>query len=227
MYINKPCQEELVLIKEKTRKAKNQISCLEILPLTDQVIVGTSKGHLELFNYNNNLDLGSQIMNAHFDEITGISTHPSKDKSWVTSSSDNSCVLWDNKQTSPATFLLKHNRNRPTDVKWLKENLILASDASGFVTLIDPRNPKDDLERHQVAERSINELKFDKTMTKFAVISASPKLKIYQIDSIGQFKLVHEHSARPNILYSMAWDPKEENTCYVVGDNKYAQKIML
>jgi WD40 repeat protein len=206
-------------------KTAGRINCIDKLTGINQIVVGTSRGHLEIFNYESNCDRESQIHGAHRDQVTGISASPTKEKCWVTSSSDLNCVLWDNKKASPALFLLKHHRNRLTDVKWLSENLILASDSSGSVNLIDPRHPKVVIRSQKVADRSINSLIFDKSMKRFGVISDSPVLKIYQIATDGEFKLVHEHSARPHLLYSMAWDTKEENSCYVVGDKKYAKKI--
>lgn len=226
LYTIKSSDQDTQLLKERQATTKGQITSLEHLTVTNQIIVGTLKGHLEIFNYKMGLDLDSQIITAHTSEVTGISSHPSKEKCWVTSSSDCTCVLWDKSQTSPASFLLKNHRNRLTCVKWLSENLIMAGDSCGKINLIDPRNPKVIVSQQKVADRSINTLTFTKNMKTFGVISETPELKIYQIND-GELKIIHEHSARPYILYSMVWDPKEENTCYVVGDKKYAKKITL
>lgn len=225
MYTTQPCSQDFHLFQYAKTKTKGAVTCLDKVTGSNQVVVGTKKGHLEIFNYDSNLDCETQITRAHAEEVTGISSHPSKDKCWATSSSDHSCVLWDKNQTLPASFLIRAHRDRLTDVKWISENLILVSDSSGNVNLIDSRNPKVIISRQKVADRIINELILSKDKKKFGVISESPVMKIYQIDGDEQFKLIHEHSARPYILYSMVWDVKDENTCYVVGDKKYAKKI--
>lgn len=226
IYSIKSSNQDTQIFKEHQTTTRDQITALEHLTVTNQIIAGTAKGHLEIFSYEKCvLATVSQIMKAHTCEVTGISSHPSKEKCWVTSSSDLSCVLWDNNQTLPASFLLRNHRDRLTGVKWLAENLILTSDSSGFINLIDPRNPKVIISQQKVADRSIHTLKFSKNLKTFGVISESPVFKIYQIDTDGKLKLIHEHSSRPYILYAMVWDTKEENTCYVVGDKKYAKKV--
>jgi hypothetical protein len=136
-------------------------------------------------------------------------------------------VLWDKKAIKPATFLLKKFQDCLTDAKWLSDNLILLADASGLLTVLDPRNTKVIVNQQTVSNRSIHTLKFAKDSKTFGVLSDTPIAKIFEIDDAGNFKFIHEHNAHPKILYSMAWSCKEEKTYYVVGENKYAKKITI
>ena len=216
----------LFLTSQNHAAISGKVECFEELIGSNQLIVGTSKGNLYFLYYLSNFDYNSEIAHAHADEITGISTHSSREKCWITSSSDHSCAVWDKSKALPASYFLPNHDSRLTDVKWINENLILLSDSSGHLLTMDLRKPKVIMTKQKVANRIINTLTFAKKNEKiFGVISESPVLKIFEIDVKGELSLVHEHCAETSIIYSMAWDEKSENECYVVGDRKYARKV--
>lgn len=202
------------------------ITCLDVFKGSNFIVTGTSKGHIDLFDYNSkNIQQINHYDVAHLSDVTGLSGHPTKDNLWISTSLDKSCVLWDKNAIKPASFLLKNFQDCLTGVEWLSDNLILLTDASGLLTALDPRNSKVMINQQKVSDRSIHTLKFAKNSKTFGILSDTPFAKIYEIDDTGKLKFIHEHNANPNILYSMVWDCKEENSYYVVGENKYAKKI--
>jgi WD40 repeat protein len=206
-----------------------QIECIDIFNgSSKRIVTGTSKGHIDIFDYDTH---GIQQINhyeyAHLTNVTGLSTHPTKDNLWISTSFDKSCVLWNKNDLRPASFLIKEFQDCLTDVKWIDDNLILLADGCGLLTVLDPRNTKVMLNQQTVSNRSIHTLELAKNSKTFGVLSDNPIAKIFEIDDTGKLKLIHEQSAHPNILYAMAWSCKEEKTYYVVGENKYAKKITI
>lgn len=200
------------------------VKCIELLQGSSSIVTGSSNGHLDIFNYDSTcLFLDSHLHYGHTSDINGLSSHPSREKNWVSVSEDRSCMLWDKNEIRPASFLLEDHPIGLTDVIWLADNDIIMSDGEGNLITIDPRNPNVIVTKEKVSKRSISRLEISKNTKTFGVVSDSTVLKVYQFD--GQLECLHELDAHPNMLYGMAWDSKDENSFYVVGENKYAKKV--
>lgn len=202
------------------------IKCIEKLQGSSCIVTGSTSGHLDIFNYDSTcLHLDSHIQYGHTSDINGLSSHLSREKCWVSVSEDRSCVLWDKNEIRPASFLLRDHTVGFSDVIWLADNAIIMSDHEGNLITIDPRNPNVIVTQEQVSKRNITRLDVANNKKTFGVIGDSTVLKIYRFD--GKFECIHEMDAHPNLLYGMAWDAKDEKSCYVVGENKFAKKITI
>lgn len=200
--------------------------CATKLQDSNRFIIGTSKGHLECYEYSpSDLQLIFNIPYGHTDEILGISSHP-KVSQFVTCSSDKSCTMWDKRQVFPASSLLKHHSDRLTSVNWLNEELIIIGDSCGNLISLDGRNPKNILNQEKVSNRAIKSLNA-KEGKKLGVVSESCVANFYEINENGSPKLIYEHKANPHVIYSMCWSNLKSNTIYIVGDDKYAKEITL
>lgn len=143
----------------------------------------------------------------------------------MSTSHDKSSLLWDRRQVCPATALIDNHDDQLTDVKWIKDEIVILSDGAGNLMLFDIRNIQEPLSKTKVLNKTINSLNFHKSNKMFGVISHSCNAYIYEIDVKNELKLIHEHNAHPNMLYSLCFDVKKDNTFYVVGEGKYAKEV--
>lgn len=202
------------------------VKCIEKLQGSNSIVTGSSNGHLDIFNYDSAcLYHASHLPSGHLSEINGLSSHSSSENLWVSVSEDRSCVLWDKNEIRPASFLLADHPVGFSDVIWLADNVIIMSDYSGNLITIDPRNPNVIVTKERVSERNISRLEMANDRNTFGVVSDSSVLKVYRFD--GKLECIHEFDANPVVLYSMAWDSKNENTYYAVGESKFAKKVTI
>ncbi|XP_070498862.1 methylosome protein WDR77-like [Chironomus tepperi] len=221
-------QDIFCFIKIASKLTDGRVNCLSQFYEKNRMIIGTSNGHFECYECDSKeLFQSFSLPYGHSAEITGIDTHPSVDLNWVSTSYDKSSLLWDRRQVHPASTLIDNHHDQLTDVKWIKDEIIILSDAVGNLMVFDTRNVKDPLSKTKVLNRSINSLNFDKSNKMFGVISESCNTYIYEIDEKNELKQIHEHNAHPNMLYSLCFDVKKPNTYYVVGEGKYAKEVTI
>ena len=213
-------------IKITSKLTDGRVTCLSQFNEKNRLIAGTSKGHFECYEYDTKeLFLTFSLPFGLCMDITGISAHPSVDLNWASTSHDKSCVLWDRRQLYPTIGLIDNHHDQLTDVKWIKDEILILSDAAGNLMVFDTRNVQVPLSKVNVLNRKINSLNFHKSNKIFGVISDSCNAYIYEIDEKNELKLIHEHNADPNVLNSLCFDVKKPNTYYVVGDGKYAKEV--
>jgi WD40 repeat protein len=194
------------------------------------LLYGTTKGHIAVANYEM-YDLSPDIYytHAHSSEVTGVSVSPSSNQTFVSCSLDRNCLLWDTKKTKAASGLLSKYENQITAVRWttqgVNKELIMIGDEIGNVITLDPRCPNKILDKTRVSNRPITSFSFNGTK-RFGVVSRSAAVDIMEVESDGGYKQVLKHSG-PNMIYSMCWDAHDKKTFYVVGENKYAEKIEI
>lgn len=215
-------------IKLDSKQIDGRVNCLSLFYENKRLIFGTSTGHFECYEYDTKQIVQSfRLPYGHTSEITGISAHPSVDVNWASTSTDMSSLLWDRRQVHPAIALIDTHHDQLTDVKWLENELIILSDAAGNLMVFDTRNAQNPLSKTKVSNKPINSLNFHKSKKMFGVISESCCAYIYEIDEKNELKLIHEHNAHPNMLYSLCFDVKKPNTYYVVGERKYAKEVTI
>lgn len=198
-----------------------------------KAVVTTDHGHMYVHEYDygfSQLVEERKILYAHSFAITGVSAHPSSSKMWTTCSIDRSCVIWDNsRKERPGSRLLRDYKNQITAVHWTtqEENkeLVMIGDEVGNVLTLDPRSPNKILNTTRVANRAIKKLSFNGSK-QFGVVAKNAVATILKIEDNGDLTLVHQHEAH-GMLYSMCWDAHVKNTFYVVGEQKYAQKMEI
>lgn len=202
----------------------------EQLQQASKLIVGTNKGHMDLFDFGlSDLTVDSHIAYAHSKAITGISAHPTNKKFYASCSIDRNCLLWDTSKARRTFCLLRNHKFQITAVHWTtqEENkqLVMIGDEVGNVLTLDPRKPNEILNIKRVANREISKFAFNGSKN-FGVVARSNIAKILKVEACGGVELVHEHVA-PGIVYAMCSDEKDKNLFYVAGERKYAAKISL
>jgi WD40 repeat protein len=213
-------------MKIASKSTDGKVTCISQFYEKNRIIVGTSNGHFECFDHDSKEIFQSfSLSHGHSAYITGVSAHPSVDLNWVSTSHDKSSLIWDRRQLCPATALIENHHDQLTDVKWIKDEIIILSDIVGNLMLYDIRNAQEPLSKTNVSNKFINSLNFHKSNKMFGVISHSCNAHIYEIDAKNELKLLHEHNAHPNMLYSLCFDVKKPNTFYVVGEEKYAKEV--
>lgn len=172
----------------------------------------------------------SHIEYGHLSAVNGISSHISKNKCWVSVSDDKNCIMWDRSvpTSQSSLFLMKNYKNGFGDVNWISDNVILSGDYGGNLIVLDPRKPSSIVHEEKVSNRSISQIKVSNNSSKkIGVVSDTTVVKIFNLDTEGKLKLLHEHNANNKLLYSMAWDAKNDKKYYVVGEEKYAKEITI
>lgn len=101
----------------------------------------------------------------------------------------------------------------------------MVGDEIGNVLTLDPRQPNKILNETSIAKREITQLAFNQSK-HFGAIPKFKTMEIVEIDPSGELKKIHTHTA-PGMLYSMCWDDKDIKTFYVVGEDKYAEKVVM
>jgi WD40 repeat protein len=196
----------------------------------EKFVTSHSKGHFTIFD-NGMSDIFPErfLPYAHGAPITGISARKSSRKVWTSCSIDKSCLIWDLSQEKPASILLCNYDHQVTGIHWTSQEenheLVMIGDEIGNVLTLDPRKPGSILNKQRMANRPITEFSFNGTR-QFGVLSKSNVANIVEISSDGSLTSIHKHHA-PGFIYSMCWDVKDLTTFYVVGEEKYAKKIVL
>lgn len=192
-------------------------------------VVGTSKGHIDIFEYElSELIKSSSILYGHSSAITGVSSHPTSPKLFTTCSIDKNCLLWDHLHNQKASYLLRNYEHRLTAVKWTTlgdSKLIVLGDEIGNVLSIDKRFPNKILSKKRINNRSITNLCFNGT-NKFGVVSKSNKAMIVEIDGSQNLETKYEHTA-DRLIYDLCWDKTDQKTFYVVGEQRLAETISM
>lgn len=80
------------------------------------------------------------------DSISGIGSMPTLASVFASCSLDKSCLLWDQRQTRPASALLEHWEVRLKELVWSqlasKEHLLYLGDEAGRILTVDKRMPR-------------------------------------------------------------------------------------
>lgn len=203
---------------------------IELLEKEQMILVGTSNGNFSIFDCGRaDLVAVCEIPFGHAAHITGVSAHPSYPKCWASCSIDRTCLMWDKRQTPPASGVLRNYEYELTSVKWTSQaenkDLVMVGDAAGNVLTLDTRCPNKILSKTRVAKREITKLCFNGSK-RFGVVAQTNVASIYEADGDNEIKKIDEHHA-PGIIYSMCSDPLERGTFYVVGERKYAKKFSI
>lgn len=220
-------KDKFCFIKVASQITDGTVKCLCISSDKNRFIIGTSRGHFECYEHNENGFFQTfTIPYGHSMEVTGVSAHPSIDVNWVSASADKTCLLWDKRLVYPARVLTQDHEECFSDVHWYDTETIVLSDLGGNVTVFDIRNTAVPLSKKVVANRQIFSLHYNKN--KFGIVSESSKAIIYELDEKKELKFLYEHNAHPYMINSLCWDIYDKkNTFYVVGDQKYAKEISL
>lgn len=205
------------------------VSNIDVLNSKHKLVAGTNRGHVNIFDYGiSDLTLDHQFSFGHASAITGVSANPSSNKTFVTSSIDKNCVMWDVSKNNVAAFrLLKNYENQLTAVRCApsSENLVLLGDEVGNILSLDPRIPNKILSTKRVTNRAITSIKF-KSSEQFGIIAKNNVAQVFSLSADGGIELKYKHTA-PCMLYSMCWDNQHDSTFYLVGEEKFAEKIVL
>lgn len=198
-------------------------TAVEHLIKENELIVGTQCGHITKFRISSSLQLVCEKLQAHADEVTGIST-VSSDTKYATCSRDRSCLLWDDRMLPPAKALLSQYNNQLTAIHWSRKtfNLILGDELGNLLT-IDLRSPNKIYNKSQVSNREVSSIK-PNNKNDLGIVTKSNRMKIAEICDNNDIKPIYEHSTK-GIIYDMAWDISDMKTFYIVGENQLFEKL--
>lgn len=187
-------------------------------------------GHIVIYDFGtSDLTVDHSISYGHSSSVTGISAHSGASTKWVSCSADRSCLMWDKSLIRPACGLLENYEHLLTAVRWTSQEenkeLVVVGDEVGNVLTLDPRNPNKIVNKIRVSNRPITKFSFNNSK-EFGVLSKNRFACILRADDDGELKEVYKHSS-PGIIYAMCWDEVENKTFYVVGEEKYAEKVTI
>lgn len=227
--IHKENDNESVLLKYEELSTEGFVSAIDSIT-NQKCVYGTSHGDIHVENVDL-MSLTRQVFysRAHKADISGISGCPHSTDKFASCSLDNDCLLWDVRKSKPASGLLTKFENQLTAVKWTKQKenheLILLGDCVGNIITVDPRRPNRIISRTRVSNRPISSINFNGTK-RFGVVSQSNAVNIMKIEPDGELKEIFKHKTA-GLIHSMCWDSHDEKIFYVVGEHKYAEKIVL
>lgn len=204
------------------------VSSIDVLNPGKKLVLGTNRGHINVFDYGiSDLANEMQFSFGHASAITGVSANPTSTKIFATSSIDKSCLMWDTSLTRSASGILRDYENQLTAVRWTTSpgNFILLGDEIGNILTIDPRSPDKILYKKRVTNRAVTSIDLNGS-NQFGIIAKNNVAQVFNIASDGDIELKYKHTA-PCMLYSMCWDNQKDDTFYIVGEERFAEKIVI
>lgn len=218
------------ILKCDGKSTQGFVMHMDKLTKAEKFVIGSSNGSISVYDYDlKDLMSLTHYPHAHSSEITGISADPGHRKLWTSCSIDRSCALWDTSKERPALALLRDHENRLTAVHWASDEenkgLVMIGDEIGNILTVDPRVPKKVLNKTRIAKREITKICFGEA-NKFAAVSKSNQLPIVNIEDCNELNVAYTHECS-KMIYDMCWGGSGGKSFYVVGEQHYAEQVML
>ena len=141
---------------------------LAVMESSKSFVAGSSNNHLFHYDYgSSDIKMIRQFVDAHTDDITGVSRDPSNVQQFVSSSKDRSVVMWDLRIPTPDVKSMLYNANGLMfhSVHWCdaEENngLVMVGARNGFIYSIDVRHPKVFVNKIKAAHIPVTKMAFD------------------------------------------------------------------
>lgn len=114
---------------------------------------------------------------AHSHAVTSVSCQCNSKDVFVSTSLDNTCLIWDKRLERPASLLARTESGYMAS-SWLDENSLAIGSSSGNISIIDIRM-KTELDRNFCTKRPIHKMKYNKELGVLAVAADDPTVRIF------------------------------------------------
>lgn len=163
---------------------------------------------------NNSLEIQHKYSPAHSMEITNVSSSLDEGVIFSSCSLDGSALLWDLKQSKPASAISQHEFGL-TSIAWKDNNTVLAGSIAGEVIYFDIRNRKE-INRLTFDKHPVHKVTICSDQGLLAVCGNSNTLKVWDINSL---ELVYTDTEHRGFIRDLSWNPIN-NKLYSCGFDK-------
>ncbi|XP_034937934.1 methylosome protein 50-like [Chelonus insularis] len=156
----------------------------------------------------------NSFSSCHTGIITSVDVMPKSDSVFASTSLDCDALIWDIKQSTPATHLHKKNDNGLTAISWnpSDSHYVAIGAEDGSITLIDLRSPTAVLFQSTVFSRPVHKLKYHaKRKNLLAACSDDTVVKV--IDTSENLDIIYENNQHSDFVRGFAWLKDELITC--------------
>jgi len=140
---------------------------------------------------------------AHIRPVEGISLCPSEEEIiFASCSQDGSLIVWDQRESSPATVISENNPFSYTCLVWKSENEIVAGTNTGQIKIYDTRK-LEEIKSRNLIDRPISNVCWNKS----GHLAVTGDLETVFVWAPDDDKLVYEDSRHEGMVRALAWHP--------------------
>ncbi|XP_020292904.1 methylosome protein 50-like isoform X2 [Pseudomyrmex gracilis] len=218
LYRIEPTEDEKPdLYQVQYRSQENSILTMSYFTTSNKLITGGLDCSIRIWDMNDDFNLTHNYANAHTYSVTCVAVDPRGDLRFASTSVDGDAIIWDIKDSRPATYIDTKLACELNAVSWkISSDPVIAIGADdGTVMEFDLRNTQNALYEHTACSRGISKLLYNlnpECAHQLACASYDTTVKVF--DNELQIKLNDEQHSDfvtglawcKNYLYSCAWD---------------------
>ncbi|KAK0090999.1 hypothetical protein PV326_003889 [Microctonus aethiopoides] len=150
---------------------------------------------------------------AHTNIITSVDVKPASDSVFISTSLDCEAVVWDVRESKPATGVFKSEGNGLTAVAWdpSNEHNVAIGALDGSVILIDTREPNKIVSESIAFPRPVHKLNFHPKNNWLAGCCDDSVVKI--LDPMKELIELYKDTQHKDFVRDVAWQKDELLTC--------------